>query len=81
MVSLPLSFPRLTVPAWYWRVLVVCIFIIAKIPSKSISSSHFRTQKISSIFVHRCQHLGYKSVFSPKKTTALVYAVVFSAFM
>ena len=60
---------------------VVCVFIIAKVPSKSIIFSHFYAQKISSIFVHRCQHLGYKNAFAPKKTTALVYAVVFSAFM
>ena len=64
-----------------WRVLAVCSFIIAKKQSKSITFERFRAQKISSIFVHRCQHLGYKSAFAPKKTTALVYAVAFSAFM
>jgi len=61
--------------------LVVCIFIIAKILSKSISFGHFRSQRIFIIFVQNFQYLGYKSFFARKKTTALVYAVVFSAFM
>ena len=62
-----LSFPRLTVSARSWRVLVVCIFIIAKILSKSISFGHFRSQRIFIIFVQNFQRLGYKSFLHAKR--------------
>ena len=67
MVFFLLPFSRLTVSARYWRVLVVCIFIIAKILSKSISFSHFCSQRIFIIFVQSFQYLGYKSFLHAKR--------------
>ena len=49
------------------RVLVVYIFIIAKILSKSIRFGHFRSQRIFIIFVQNFQRLGYKSFLHAKR--------------